>query len=133
MVCGSIGYGGVDKIRQMYTILRRKGFEIVDHLVHKGMDYSDVRDFRNKKELSQQIVSHDLQYIEKADVIIVVANGPSYGTGIEMYIAKNLNKKVILLANDPVPTPWPVNFSDYITRNEDGLITLLEQLRRDTN
>lgn len=133
MVCGSIGYGGVDKIRQMYTILRRKGFEIVDHLVHKGMDYSDVRDFRNKKELSQQIVSHDLQYIEKADVIIVVANGPSYGTGIEMYIAKNLNKKVILLANDPVPTPWPVNFSDYITRNEDGLITLVEQLRRDTN
>lgn len=133
MICGSIGYGGVDKIRQMYTILRRKGFEIVDHLVHKGMDYSDVRDFRDKKELSQQIVSHDLQYIEKADVIIVVANRPSYGTGIEMYIAKNLNKKVILLANDPVPTPWPVNFSDYIARNEDGLITLLEQLRRDPN
>jgi len=133
MICGSIGYGGVDKIRQMYTILRRKGFEIVDHLVHKGMDYSDVRDFRDKKELSQQIVSHDLQYIEKADVIIVVANRPSYGTGIEMYIAKNLIKKVILLANGPVPTPWPVNFSDYIARNEDGLITLLEQLRRDPN
>lgn len=133
MVCGSIGYGGVDKIRQMYVILRRKGFEIVDHLVHKGMDYSDVGDFRDKKELSQQIVSHDLQYIEEADVIIVVANRPSYGTGIEMYIAKNSNKKVILLANDPVPTPWPVNFSDYLVRNEDGLIMLLEQLRRDTN
>lgn len=133
MVCGSIGYGGVDKIRQMYVILRRKGFEIVDHLVHKGMDYSDVGDFRDKKELSQQIVSHDLQYIEEADVIIVVANRPSYGTGIEMYIAKNSNKKVILLANDPVPTPWPVNFSDYLVRNEDGLIMLLEQLRRDIN
>jgi hypothetical protein len=133
MVCGSIGYGGVDIIRQMYAILRRKGFEIVDHLVHKGMDYSDVGDFRDMKELSQQIVSHDLQYIEEADVIIVVANRPSYGTGIEMYIAKNSNKKVILLANDPVPTPWPVNFSDYIVRNEDGLIMLLEQLRRDIN
>lgn len=131
MVCGSIGYGGVDKIRRMYAVLRRKEFDIVDHLVHKGMNYSDIGDFRDKKELSQQIVSHDLQFMEKADVIVVVASRPSYGTGIEMYIAKNSNKKVILLANDPVPTPWPVNFSDYVVRNEDELIMLLEELRKD--
>jgi len=131
MVCGSIGYGGVDEIRRVYSLLHQKGFDIVNHLVHKRMDYSDIGDFRDMKELSQQIVSHDLQYIEKADVIIVVASRPSYGTGIEMYIAKNSNKKLILLANDPVPTPWPVNFSDYVVRNEDGLIMLLEQLRKD--
>jgi hypothetical protein len=131
MVCGSIGYGGVDKIRRLYAVLGRKGFDIVDHLVHKGMDYSDIGDFRDKKELSQQIVSHDLQYMKKADVIVVVANRPSYGAGIEMYIAKNSSKKVILLANDPVPTPWPVNFSDYVVRNEDGLIMLLKELRKD--
>ncbi|MGH9952810.1 MAG: nucleoside 2-deoxyribosyltransferase, partial [Nitrososphaeraceae archaeon] len=92
---------------------------------------SDIRDFRDKKELSQQIVSHDLQFVEKADVIVVVADKPSFGTAIEMYIAKNSNKKVILLANDPVPTPWPVNFSDYIVRNEEDLITLLEELRKE--
>lgn len=132
MVCGSIGYGGVDKIRRMYAALHQKGIDIVDHLVHKGMDYSDIRDFRDKKELSQQIVSHDLQFMEKADVIVVVADRPSYGTGIEMYIAKNSNKKVILLANDPVPTPWPVNFSDYVVGNEDELIMLLEELRKVT-
>jgi nucleoside 2-deoxyribosyltransferase len=131
MVCGSIGYGGVDKIRKMYSLLRRKGFDIVDHLVHKGMDYSDIRDFRDKKELSQQIVIHDLQFVEKADVIVVIANRPSYGTAIEMYMAKNSNKKVILLAGDPVPTPWPVIFSDYVVRNEGDLITLLEELRKE--
>jgi nucleoside 2-deoxyribosyltransferase len=131
MICGSIGYGGVDKIRKMYSLLRRKGFDIADHLVHKGMDYSDIRDFRDKKELSQQIVSHDLQYIEKADVVIVVTDRPSYGAGIEMYIARNLNKKVILMANDPLPTPWPMNFSDYVVRSENKLIMLLDQLRKD--
>jgi nucleoside 2-deoxyribosyltransferase len=130
MVCGSIGYGGVDEIRGMYSLLHQKGFDIVDHLVHKGMDYSDIQDFRDNKELSQQIISHDLQFLEKADVILVLANRPSYGTAIEMYIAKNSNKKVILLANDPVPTPWPVNFSDYVVRNEDELIILLEELRK---
>ena len=131
MVCGSIGYGGVDRIRRMYSLLLEKGFDIVDHLVRKGMDYSDIRDFRDKKELSQQIVSHDLQFVEKADVIVVIANRPSYGTAIEMYVAKNSNKKVILLANDPVPTPWPVNFSDYIVGSEDDLIILLDMLRKE--
>ncbi len=95
------------------------------------MDYSDIRDFRDKKELSQQIVIHDLQFVEKADVIVVIANRPSYGTAIEMYIAKNSDKKVILLAGDPVPTPWPVIFSDYVVRNEGDLITLLEELRKE--
>lgn len=133
MVCGSIGYGGVDKIRRMYSLLLEKGFDIVDHLVHKGMDYSNIEDFRDKKELSQQIVSHDLQFIEKADVIVVLANRPSYGTAIEMYIAKNSNKKVILLAKDPLPTPWPVNFSDYLVRNEDDLIILLKKLASRTS
>lgn len=131
MVCGSIGYGGVDRIRRMYSLLLEKGFDIVDHLVRKGMDYSDIRDFRDKKELSQQIVSHDLQFVEKADVIVVIANRPSYGTAIEMYVAKNSNKKVILLANDPVPTPWPVSFSDYIVGSEVDLIILLDMLRKE--
>lgn len=131
MVCGSIGYGGVDEIRRIYSLLHQKGFDIVDHLVHKGMDYSDIGDFRDKKELSQQIVNHDLRFVEKTDVIVVVANRPSYGTAIEMYIAKNSNKKVILLASDPVPTPWPVNFSDYVVRNEGDLIILLEDLRKE--
>jgi nucleoside 2-deoxyribosyltransferase len=131
MVCGSIGYGGVDEMRRMYSFLLEEGFDIVDHLVHKGMDYSDIRDFRDKKELSQQIVIHDLQFVEKADVIVVIANRPSYGTAIEMYMAKNSNKKVVLLAGDPVPTPWPVIFSDYVVRNEGDLITLLEELRKE--
>jgi nucleoside 2-deoxyribosyltransferase len=131
MVCGSIGYGGVDKIRRMYSVLRRKGFDTIDHLAHEKMDYSDIADFRDKKELSQQIVSHDLQNIQEADIIIVMANRPSYGTGIEMYIAKASDKKVILLADDPLPTPWPVNFSDYIVSNEDSLLMLLDQLRID--
>ena len=71
--------------------------------------------------------------VEKADIIVVIANRPSYGTAIEMYIAKNSNKKVILLANDPVPTPtpWPVNFSDYVVRNEEDLMMLLEELRKE--
>jgi hypothetical protein len=131
MVCGSIGYtGGIEDIRKLYSFLEGKRFSIVNHLLqNKGMDYSDITDFRDKVELSRRIVSQDLQYIEEIDVIIVIANGPSYGAAIEMFVAKKHGKKVILLAKDPVPTPWPIFFSDYRVTNEAELIKLLDQLQ----
>jgi hypothetical protein len=136
MVCGSIGYGGVHEIRQLYLFLRNKGFDTVDHIMNKGMDYSEIEDFRNNKDLSYQIVSRDLEFIDKTDVLVVLANKPSYGTGIEMYKAKNSGKRVILFAKSPVPTPWPVNFSDDIVASEQELIESLydlEQLSKKSN
>jgi hypothetical protein len=130
MVCGSIGYGGVDEIRRMYSVLHRNGYEIIDHLVQKGMDYSDIRDFRDKRELSRKIVNHDLRCIKKIDVIIVLTNGPSYGAAIEMIIAKEMTKKVILLAKNPVPSPWPINFADYIVTSDNQLTKLLDNLQK---
>jgi hypothetical protein len=130
MVCGSIGYGGIDDIRRIYTFLDTEGFDIVDHIVGKGMDYSDIKDFRNKKELSRQIVNHDLEYLKKADVLVVLANMPSYGAAIEMFVAKNSGKKIVLLAKDPVPTPWSINFSDYVVTTEEELIKLLWDLKK---
>ena len=133
MVCGSIGYNrrrGAHDIKDMYIFLQSKGFSIVDHMVREeGMDYSDIMDFRDKPDLSRKIVEYDLEYVKKADVIVVIANEPSYGTAIEVFIAKKSGKKVILLAKDPVPTPWPINFSDYIVNDKDQLIKLLHQLQ----
>ena len=130
MVCGSIGYGGIDEIRGLYSFLHTRGFKTVDHLVEKGMDYSDISDFRDKKELSRQIVNHDLEYVKKADVLVVLANRPSMGTAIEMFVAKSSGKIIILFAKDPVPTPWPVNFSDEIVTSQEELLKLLHKLEQ---
>jgi hypothetical protein len=133
MVCGSIGYGGIDEIGRLYSILFKEGFDIVDHLVSKGADYSDIKDFRDKKELSDQIVNHDLEYVKKADVLVVLGNRPSYGAAIEMFIAKSSGKRVVLLAKYPLPTPWPVNFADDITTSEEELFKLLHRLEQVNN
>lgn len=129
MVCGSIGYGGIYEIRDLYSFLHTLGIKTADHLVEKGMDYSNISDFRDKKELSRQIVNHDLEYVKKADVLVVLANRPSVGTAIEMFIAKSSGKMMILFAKDPVPTPWPVNFSDDIVTNQEEL-KLLHKLEQ---
>jgi nucleoside 2-deoxyribosyltransferase len=112
----------------LYALLVSNGFSIADHIVHKGMDYSHISDLRDKQDLSSKIINHDLKYIESSDVVVVVANGPSYGTAIEMFVAKSLAKKIILFAKDPVPTPWPVYFSDHIVTSEDQLVRILHNL-----
>jgi hypothetical protein len=131
MVCGSIGYSGkIDDIVNMSFFLKSKGFSIVNSPVQNvKMNYSGITDFRNKENLSRQIVQHDLRYIRKTDVVVVIGNGPSYGAAIEMFVAKISGKKVILFARDPIPSPWPVNFSDYRVKNEDVLIELLHKLQ----
>jgi nucleoside 2-deoxyribosyltransferase len=128
MLCGSIGYGGINEIKNLYALLMNKGFSVIDHIVHTGTDYSHIKDFRDKQDLSFKIINSDLKYIENSDAIVAIANGPSYGTAIKIFVAKNLGKKIILFAKDPVPTPWPVYFSDLIATSEEQLYGILRNL-----
>ena len=128
MVCGSIGHEDIGDIRDFQSLLKKEGFNIIDHISAEGMDYSHTRDFRDKKDFSFKIVNHDLEYVKESDVLVVLANRPSFGSAIEMFVAKNSGKPVILFAKESVPTPWPINFSDYTVTAEQELITLLRQL-----
>jgi hypothetical protein len=130
MICGSIGYGGLWYIQDLYSFLRSKGFDVLDHIMHPEMNYSAIKDFRRRKKLSSKIVEHDLDYIRQVDVLVVIAKKPSFGTGIEVFIAKKHKKKIILLAKDPIPTPWLVNFSDYIVTTQERLVSLLHELEK---
>ena len=69
-----------------------------------------------------------MEYVKESDVLVILANRPSFGTAIEMFVAKNSKKPVIVFAKESIPTPWPINFSDYIVTAEEELITLLRQL-----
>jgi len=45
-----------------------------------------------------------------------------------MEIAKKSGKKVILFAPKAVPTPWPVEFSDFVVKSNDELFDILHKL-----
>jgi hypothetical protein len=49
---------------------------------------------------------------------------------MEILIAKGKGKKIVLLANDSVPTPWPIYFSDSIVSDEQELFQLLHKSRQ---
>lgn len=130
MVCGAIGRRGINKIRQLYSFLRDEGFEIINHTNVKKMDYSGVRDFIGKKNLSRKIVEHDLKYVKQSDVIVVLTDIPSYGTAMEMFVGKKEGKKIILLTKKPIHTPWLVHFSDHIVSNQNELVKLLHKIQK---
>lgn len=125
MVCGSIGYGGLAKIRKIQSLLKKNGFTVVDQ-IFKEVVCSGIKDFRNEQKLAEKVVRHDLNCVKKSDVIVVMADAPSYGTAIEMFVAKELGKKVILFSEKEIPTPWSIAFSDCIVKSTEKLILRLE-------
>ncbi len=132
MVCGPLGSGGVGKIMNMIKFLEENGFEPVKQIVKGKSDYSKIRDFRKRRKLARKIIIHDLQFVKKSDVLIVLPE-PSFGASIEMYVAKSLKKKIILFSNRPVPTPWPVGYSDLIITNKKDLLNYLQKIKESHN
>jgi dihydrodipicolinate reductase len=126
MVCGPIGGVGTGKILEMRKFLEKEGFETVKQF-SKGKDYSNIRDFRKKTALVKKIIKHDLDCIKKSDVLVVLSE-PSFGASIEMYVAKNAKKKVILFSSKPVPSPWPVGFSDVVVTTKKELVRKLNKM-----
>ncbi len=53
------------------------------------MDHYCIDDFRDIAILSQEDIKHNLNNVNQNEIIIIVANSPSYGTAIGMLIAKN--------------------------------------------
>ena len=126
MVCGPIGGIGTGKILEIQEFLENKGFETVKQF-SKGSDYSNIHDFRKKSILVKKIIKHDLDCVKKADILVVLPE-PSFGASIEMFIAKNTKKKVILFSNKPVPSPWPIGFSDVVVTSKNELVKKLHSI-----
>ena len=126
MVCGSMRGVGIIRILSMREFLEKKGFETIKQF-SKGKDYSHIRDFREKTILVKNIIKHDLACIKEADVLVILPE-PSFGTSIEMFVAKNAKKKVILFSNKPVPSPWPIGFSDMVVTSKNELVSKLHDM-----
>jgi nucleoside 2-deoxyribosyltransferase len=124
LVCGSIGYGGLSTMRRVQSFLGRRGFSVIDQTA-AWMDYSGVADFRERRDLVERIVKRDLEAVEEADVVVAVCEAPSFGTAVEMFVAKQLGKRVVLFSRKAVRSPWPVKFSDRSATSMRDLLDVL--------
>ncbi|MGQ9718364.1 MAG: nucleoside 2-deoxyribosyltransferase [Nitrososphaerales archaeon] len=127
IVCGSIANKGVLKIRKLQSFLKREGFDVIDQI--SGEEYSRIGDFRGKKDIANGIVEHDLDLIKESDVVVALLDRPSYGVAVEVYFAKMMGKKVVVISKKEVPSPWPIALSDRIVDDEEQLTLALRELK----
>lgn len=129
-IIGSIGYGGKEQIIEISNFLIEKGYEILDQFGNKGLDFSKIDDFRDKLELSKEIINLDLEFVQKANILVLVTNGPSFGAAFEICEARVQKKPVILFAPKKIPTPWPIAYVNDIAKTKKELILKLEKYKR---
>lgn len=126
IVCGSVGYGGIDDIRWLQRFLKERGYDVLDQL---KLDYSEVDDFRDKPELWSKIVRNDLDFCEKADVIVLIATNPSFGAMAEVVVSAMKGKPVIAFCPKAVKSPWPLYFATAVAKSEEELLNVLKSLK----
>lgn len=65
------------------------------------------RDYRGREdECYAEIVSGDLDDIDKSDFLLVNAAAPSWGTAMEVYHAYTIGKKVVVFTDATRVSPW---------------------------
>ena len=104
---------GVKKVRELQNTLRKAGFEVLNQL--EAFDYTRIEDFRAEVESGKRIIENDLGLLEQADVIVALADEPSFGIGAEVFYAKQiLKKRIIAIVTKPAKSPWIVSQADVI-------------------
>lgn len=129
IVCGSVGYGGMDKIRELQDFLRKKGFVVIDQF--ENADYSYVEDFRENPELCRKIVEKDLEKVGNADVMVLISDTPSFGSAMEAYEFSISGKPVIAYAEDKAKSPWPLFIAREICRTKEELENAIKKIEED--
>ncbi len=70
---------------------------------------SNIKDFRDKGELSPENVEHDLGYVKREDVAFVISNRLCYDIAIEKLATRNIGKRNVSLSDNTIPIAWPIN------------------------
>ena len=91
------------------------GYEILDPM---RRDYRGI-EFEN----AAQIVADDLSDIQECDIMFAYCYKPSWGTAMEIFYAKSLGKRVIVVTESS--SPWLQTYSDVSVKSVHTAIKLL--------
>lgn len=92
-----------------------------------------ARDYRGRElepGIAAEIVAGDIEDIQASDAILVFFDKPSVGTAMEVFYAKHvLGKPVVVIdASDKPLSPWLIHHSDFQCRNIPAALSRIEGL-----
>jgi hypothetical protein len=90
----------------------------------------DYRGRENEPGIPEEIVCGDKLDIEISEIVLVNANKPSWGTGMELFMAHGLGKYIVTVCDSPKPSPWLVHHSSVICKSFAEAFQLVEEYAR---
>lgn len=109
----------IQRVVDLQNALRKEGLNVLNQL--EPFKWDKLYDFRNELDLARRIIKYDLSLLKKADVIVALANKPSFGTGAEVIYAKRvLRKKVVAIVTKPMRSPWILIHADVVVDSFDA-------------
>lgn len=89
------------------------------------------RDYRGRElepGIAAEIVAGDIEDIQTCDAVLVFFDKPSVGTSMEVFYAKQLHRKVVVIdAQDKPLSPWLVHFSDAQVKTVEEAVEYLHR------
>jgi nucleoside 2-deoxyribosyltransferase len=106
----------IEKVVELQEDLKKAGLEILNQL--EPFEWRRLYDFREERNLAKRIVEYDLSLLKKADIVIALADKPSFGVGAEVIYAKRvLGKKVIAIITKVARSPWVLIHADIVVNS----------------
>ena len=106
---------------RLRRVLEGCGFEVVDPWRREGVVYSSGGGEWWRNVPVAGFIRRDLEDIERCDVLVAYLPRLSAGTCMELFYAKRLGKRTIVICELENPSPW-------IVHNSDVLLTSIEEL-----
>lgn len=93
------------------------------------------RDYRGRElepGIAAEIVAGDIEDIQQCDALVVFFDKPSVGTSMEVFYAKHVLRKpvVVIDASDKPLSPWLVHHADQVTRHVSVALACVDLLLR---
>ncbi|MCW4046756.1 MAG: nucleoside 2-deoxyribosyltransferase [Candidatus Bathyarchaeota archaeon] len=109
-------------------ICGRLGFEVIDPWQREKILYKGNEKCWWDKVPMFDFIQRDLDDAERCDVMVVYLPRLSAGACMEMFYAKRLGKKVVVVSDMKCLSPWILAHSDVIVKDFDELEDALRSL-----
>ncbi|MBT0160848.1 DUF4406 domain-containing protein [Candidatus Bathyarchaeota archaeon A05DMB-2] len=106
----------------------RLGFEVIDPWQREKILYKGDEKCWWDKVPVFDFIQRDLDDVERCDVMVVYLPRLSAGACMELFYAKRLGKKVIVVSNMKCLSPWILAHSDVIVKGFGELEDALKSL-----
>ena len=107
----------------------RLGYDVIDPWLREKIIYRKDEPCWWTKVPATDFIQRDLEDIENCDVLIAYLPQLSAGTCMELFYAKRISKKVIIVSEMDCLSPWIVVHSDVILKSFNELEDALKKLQ----